>query len=64
MQISTPSSQEATAAERVESACPPRCPVCSGSLVPLHNAYRCSRCGYHLCAGCEPIEPGALKPYG
>ncbi|HTU23123.1 MAG TPA: hypothetical protein VMG10_34120 [Gemmataceae bacterium] len=56
MQISTPSSQEIAAKERVEIACSLRCPVCSGSLIPLHNAYRCSRCCYHLCAGCEQPE--------
>jgi hypothetical protein len=34
----------------------PLCPVCSGALIPLHNLYRCSRCYYTLCVGCEPIE--------
>ena len=58
MQIGTPSSQEIAAKERVESAYPLRCPVCGGSLVPLHNAYRCSRCCYHLCAGCEQFDLG------
>jgi hypothetical protein len=58
MQIITPSSQEIAAKDCVESACPLRCPVCSGSLVPLHNSYRCSRCAYHLCAGCEQFDLG------
>ena len=59
MQISPPSSQEIAAKERVESACPLRCPVCGGSsLVPLHNAYRCSRCCYHHCTSCEAFDLG------
>ncbi|MGH7173221.1 MAG: hypothetical protein ACRELG_23310 [Gemmataceae bacterium] len=57
MRINTPSSQEIGAKERMESACPLRCPVCSGQLVPLRNSYRCSRCGYHLCTGCEQFDP-------
>ncbi len=56
MQISTYSSRESSLEERTESPYPPRCPVCSGSLVPLHNSYRCARCSYYLCAGCEQIE--------
>src|SRR5262249_1762951 len=56
MQISTHSPQEAPTKERTESHCQSRCPVCSGSLIPLHNSYRCSRCSHHLCVGCEKIE--------
>jgi hypothetical protein len=55
MQISTPSSPEIDAPERRESS-PPQCPVCSGSLLALHNFYRCSRCAYHLCVGCEQFD--------
>ncbi|HEY7313690.1 MAG TPA: hypothetical protein VH643_30350 [Gemmataceae bacterium] len=60
MQIGTTSTQEAPAADRMETPGLPHCPVCSGSLVPLHNSYRCSRCSYHLCIGCEAIETGSV----
>jgi hypothetical protein len=30
------------------------CPACGGVLVPLRSAWRCSRCYFSLCAGCEP----------
>jgi hypothetical protein len=32
----------------------PACPVCGGVLVPMRSAWRCSRCYFSLCAGCEP----------
>ncbi len=38
---------------------PPCCPVCNGPLVPLRSAYRCSRCFFILCVGCEAAEPAA-----
>jgi hypothetical protein len=41
----------------VSACCPPRCPVCSGALVPLRGQYRCARCCYTICAGCEDV-PG------
>jgi hypothetical protein len=56
MQISTRSPREAPPNEVPPPVCRPPCPVCSGALVPLHNLYRCSRCFYTLCAGCEPVE--------
>lgn len=56
MQITTSSSPEVTSKERGEHTCPSRCPLCSGALIPLHNAYRCARCSYHLCVGCESVE--------
>jgi hypothetical protein len=59
MLIGPPSTQEAPTKDKTESLCLPCCPVCSGSLVPLHNSYRCSRCAYYLCVGCEQIETGA-----
>jgi hypothetical protein len=31
----------------------PHCPICTGVLVPLREAYRCSRCFFTLCFGCE-----------
>jgi hypothetical protein len=34
----------------------PPCPVCGGSLVPLRGHYRCSRCFFSACAGCEADE--------
>jgi hypothetical protein len=29
------------------------CPVCNGSLILLRGDYRCSRCHFTLCVGCE-----------
>ncbi len=62
MQISSLTSQEVTTREHVETANSLQCPLCSGTLVPLHNAYRCSHCSFNLCASCEAIEPEALNP--
>lgn len=31
----------------------PQCPVCGGTLVPLRGFWRCTRCAYLLCVGCE-----------
>jgi hypothetical protein len=55
MQINTSSSAEIAPKDQRESCCP-RCPVCSGSLLPLRNVYRCTRCSFHLCAGCEAFD--------
>jgi hypothetical protein len=32
----------------------PSCPMCGGGLVPMRGTWRCSRCYFALCAGCEP----------
>ena len=45
----------------VSACCPPRCPVCSGALVPLRGHYRCARCYFTICAGCEDV-PGYPTP--
>jgi hypothetical protein len=34
------------------------CPCCEGVLVPVRDAYRCVRCCFSICAGCE--YPGLL----
>jgi hypothetical protein len=35
------------------------CPMCGGMLVPMRDQYRCSRCFFSLCVGCEPEDvPG------
>jgi hypothetical protein len=31
----------------------PACPVCTGPLVLLGNLWRCGRCCFTLCEGCE-----------
>ncbi len=47
-----------TAPERTQ----PLCPVCSGLLVPLRGTYRCARCYFSLCVGCEGLEaPSTLE---
>ena len=38
---------------RPSSGAPP-CPVCGGALMPLRGVWRCTRCLFTLCAGCEP----------
>jgi hypothetical protein len=43
------------------AASAPRCLLCGGGdLVPVRGAWRCTRCGHALCAGCEP--GGATGP--
>jgi len=42
----------------METPTPPQpspcsCPLCGGVLMPLPGAWRCGRCGYALCLGCE-----------
>ena len=37
----------------------PHCPMCSGVMVPLGEHYRCSRCFFDLCVGCEGAEVSA-----
>ena len=34
----------------------PCCPVCNGLLVPLRGSYRCVRCLFTLCVGCEAAD--------
>jgi hypothetical protein len=29
------------------------CPFCEGDLVPVRGAYRCVRCCFSICPGCE-----------
>jgi hypothetical protein len=36
----------------------PPCPACMGRLVFMRNFYRCSRCGFCICIGCDDL-PGA-----
>jgi hypothetical protein len=46
--------QVARAYEPVVTAAP-ICPMCGGGLVPLRGQWRCSRCYFTLCVGCEPV---------
>lgn len=32
---------------------PHPCPVCGGGLVPLRGSWRCGRCAFVVCVGCE-----------
>src|SRR6185437_876599 len=56
MQISTHSPREISATNETPSINQPCCPLCGGSLMPLHKLYRCSQCCYTICAGCEQVE--------
>jgi hypothetical protein len=38
----------------------PPCPVCGGALVPLRGQFRCTRCFFSACAGCE--AEGVAEP--
>jgi hypothetical protein len=31
----------------------PQCPLCAGELVLLRDGYRCVRCCYSFCLGCD-----------
>lgn len=32
------------------------CPFCDGVLVPLRGEYRCLRCCFSICPGCEDVD--------
>jgi hypothetical protein len=34
----------------------PCCPVCNGPLLEARSTFRCARCYYSFCAGCEGGE--------
>jgi hypothetical protein len=34
------------------------CPLCQGGLVRLRDAYRCGRCSFVICVGCEAVAVG------
>jgi len=37
----------------------PLCPVCNGSLVPLGGQFRCGRCHFTVCEGCDGAAAGS-----
>lgn len=53
MQPRTQSPQEEQSRDSPGHPSGPWCPVCSGALIPLRNLYRCARCYYSACAGCD-----------
>jgi hypothetical protein len=53
MQAGTRSTQGERVGEGTCVVPAPRCPVCSGPLVLLRDHYRCARCCYSVCAGCD-----------
>jgi hypothetical protein len=53
MGVNQPTGQQATTNAPPKSIVQP-CPACGGMLVPLRHAWRCSRCYFSLCVGCEP----------
>jgi hypothetical protein len=51
-----------TTREEKDTAAPnrlPPCPCCAGVLIVLRGTFRCTRCQYSLCAGCEAFGPEA-----
>jgi hypothetical protein len=62
MHPGTQVSQQERAQDSPGGAPSPRCPVCSGALIPLRSQYRCTRCYYSLCVGCEGAD--ASPPVG
>ena len=45
--------EELKTGEKQEVSRPPACPVCGGVLTEARNLWRCTRCSYTLCEGCE-----------
>jgi hypothetical protein len=46
--------------DRPREACSPRgiaCPFCDGVLVPRGGTFRCLRCSFSICTGCEDVAP-------
>jgi hypothetical protein len=39
-----------------ETAAQPICPVCGGHFVPLGGLWRCTRCSFTTCEGCEGTD--------
>ena len=35
----------------------PQCPICNGSLIETKGMFRCVRCNFSFCAGCDGGEP-------
>jgi hypothetical protein len=52
------------AADHREGCGQPACPVCTGLLVPLGGLWRCSRCYFTLCEGCEGGPIGGPYEHG
>jgi hypothetical protein len=42
-----------SAACSVPAAQPRGCPACAAPMVPLRGQYRCTRCYFTFCVGCE-----------
>jgi hypothetical protein len=53
MRPASPSVHDEQAPERQLAVLHPPCPVCTGFLVYLRGGFRCSRCCFTLCEGCE-----------
>jgi hypothetical protein len=47
-------SQPPTSCETPASRTGQGCPACGAALIPLRGQWRCSRCYFMLCVGCEP----------
>jgi hypothetical protein len=45
---------EATLGDHHPGGNHPPCPICGGGLVPLRGTWRCARCSFLLCVGCDP----------
>ncbi len=54
-----PSERHQPTASEPSTSCGHMCPHCGGALIPLRGVWRCARCYFVLCAGCEP-EPNAV----
>ena len=57
-----PANPNTTQDDPVQTSTPPRlptCPCCAGPLILLRGLFRCTRCQYSLCFGCESGGEGA-----
>lgn len=45
--------EQTATSETPELKHPPACPVCGGILIESRSLWRCTRCSYSLCEGCE-----------
>jgi hypothetical protein len=56
MRMSFPTASQDEPRNETPTTRKPCCPVCSGPVVELRGQYRCTRCYFTLCVGCESVD--------